>query len=65
MTPLYIALLNDVIERRFNPQFLFVAILAIVGAVAIRYQGIDENFLTGLLLVQAAEPVFCHRPSDL
>lgn len=58
MTPLYIALLNDVIERRFNPQFLFVAILAIVGAVAIRYQGIDENFLTGLLLVQAANLCF-------
>lgn len=58
MTPLYIALLNDVIERRFNPQFLFVAILAIVGAVAIRYQGIDENFITGLLLVQAANLCF-------
>ncbi|MDQ9091154.1 carboxylate/amino acid/amine transporter [Pseudoalteromonas haloplanktis] len=58
MTPLYIALLNDVIEQRFNPQFLFVALLAIVGAVAIRYQGIDENFLTGLLLVQAANLCF-------
>lgn len=58
MTPLYIALLNDVIERRFNPQFLFVALLAIAGAIAIRYQGIDENFITGLLLVQAANLCF-------
>ncbi|MGS0536235.1 carboxylate/amino acid/amine transporter [Pseudoalteromonas sp. SaAl2] len=58
MTPLYIALLNDVIERRFNPQYLFVALLAIAGAVAIRYQGIDENFITGLLLVQAANLCF-------
>lgn len=58
VTPLYIALLNDVIERRFNPQYLLVALLAIVGAVAIRYQGIDENFITGLLLVQAANLCF-------
>ncbi|TGE84277.1 EamA family transporter [Pseudoalteromonas sp. KS88] len=58
MTPLYIALLNDVLERRFNPQYLFVALLAIAGAVAIRYQGIDEHFVTGLLLVQAANICF-------
>ncbi|WP_394192110.1 carboxylate/amino acid/amine transporter [Pseudoalteromonas atlantica] len=58
MTPLYIALLNDVIERRFNPQYLFVALLAIAGAVAIRYQSIDEHFVTGLLLVQAANICF-------
>ncbi|MCQ8877356.1 carboxylate/amino acid/amine transporter [Pseudoalteromonas shioyasakiensis] len=58
MTPLYIALLNDVIERRFNPQYLLVALLAIIGAVAIRYQGVDANFVTGLLLVQAANVCF-------
>ena len=58
MTPLYIALLNDVIERRFNPQYLLVALIAIVGAVAIRYEGVDENFITGLLLVQAANLCF-------
>lgn len=58
MTPLYIALLNDVIERRFNPQYLLVALLAIIGAVAIRYQGVDANFVTGLLLVQAANICF-------
>lgn len=58
MTPLYIALLNDVIERRFNPQFLFVALLAIAGAVAIRYQGIDGSYITGLLLVQATNLCF-------
>ncbi|MGO2011592.1 MAG: carboxylate/amino acid/amine transporter [Pseudoalteromonas sp.] len=58
MTPLYIALLNDALERRFNPQFLFVALLAIVGAIAIRYEGVDENFIFGFLLVQAANLCF-------
>lgn len=58
MTPLYIALLNDALERRFNPQSLFVALLAIVGAIAIRYEGVDENFIFGFLLVQAANLCF-------
>ncbi|GHE77538.1 EamA family transporter [Thalassotalea profundi] len=58
MTPLYITLLNDVIARHFNRQFFIVALIAIMGAVAIRYQGIDENFIIGLLLVQAANLCF-------
>lgn len=58
MTPLYIALLNDAIARTFNPHTFLVALLAIVGAIAIRYQSIDENFITGLLLVQATNLCF-------
>ncbi|KPH94531.1 hypothetical protein AMS58_11030 [Pseudoalteromonas porphyrae] len=58
MTPLYITLLNDAIERHFNPQFFAVALLAIAGAIAIRYQGIDEDFILGLLLVQGANLCF-------
>ncbi|WP_404340713.1 carboxylate/amino acid/amine transporter [Pseudoalteromonas mariniglutinosa] len=58
MTPLYITLLNDLIDKHFNPRFLLVALLAIVGAAAIRYQGIDQHFVTGFLLVQAANICF-------
>ncbi|KPV96334.1 MULTISPECIES: EamA family transporter [unclassified Pseudoalteromonas] len=58
MTPLYITLLNDVLEKRFNAQFLLVAIIAIIGAVAIRYQGIDGDFVFGLCLVQGANICF-------
>ncbi|MEZ7277572.1 carboxylate/amino acid/amine transporter [Pseudoalteromonas sp. 68 DY56-GL68] len=58
MTPLYITLLNDILEKRFNAKFLLAAMLAIVGAVAIRYEGIDENYLFGMLLVQAANICF-------
>eukprot|EP00487_Bulimina_marginata_P008174 TRINITY_DN302_c0_g1_i1.p1 TRINITY_DN302_c0_g1~~TRINITY_DN302_c0_g1_i1.p1 ORF type:complete len:130 (+),score=13.73 TRINITY_DN302_c0_g1_i1:95-484(+) len=58
MTPLYIALLNDLIARQFTPRYLLVAVVAIVGAVAIRYQGINEDFVIGLLLVQAANLCF-------
>ncbi|KTF16259.1 carboxylate/amino acid/amine transporter [Pseudoalteromonas sp. H105] len=58
MTPLYIALLNDLIARQFTPRYLLVALVAIIGAVAIRYQGISEDFITGLLMVQAANLCF-------
>jgi len=58
MTPLYITLLNDALEKHFNPRFFIVAIIAIGGAVAIRYEGISSDFLLGLLLVQAANLCF-------
>ncbi|PCC12301.1 carboxylate/amino acid/amine transporter [Pseudoalteromonas sp. JB197] len=58
MTPLYITLLNDALEKHFNPRFFIVAIIAIGGAVAIRYEGINSDFLLGLLLVQAANLCF-------
>jgi len=49
MTPLYITLLNDILEKRFNAKFLLAAMLAIVGAVAIRYEGIDERIIDAVI----------------
>ncbi|MDA7747113.1 carboxylate/amino acid/amine transporter [Psychromonas sp.] len=58
MTPIYITLLNDLLDKRFNVGFIISALLAVVGAIAIRYQGIDEGFLKGLLIVQGANLCF-------
>ena len=58
LTPIYITLLNDAIDRCFNPTFFFAAIVAVLGAVAIRYESINTNFVIGLLLVQAANLCF-------
>jgi carboxylate/amino acid/amine transporter len=58
MTPIYITLLNDALERHFNPKFLLTAVIAVGGAVAIRYESINSDFLLGLLLVQAANICF-------
>ena len=58
MTPLYVTLINDMLDRRLNVGFAISAILAILGAVAIRYQGIDEGFIKGLLIVQGANVCF-------
>lgn len=58
MTPLYITLLNDTLNKQFNPQFFIVALIAVLGAVAIRYENLDNDFWLGLLLVQGANLSF-------
>lgn len=58
MTPIYITLLNDILDRRLNIGFVLSALLAVIGAIAIRYQGINDGFIHGLLLVQGANMCF-------
>ncbi|WP_133011968.1 carboxylate/amino acid/amine transporter [Marinomonas flavescens] len=58
MTPIYVTLLNGLLDKRFNIGFLFSALLAVLGAIAIRYQGINEGFIKGLLIVQGANLCF-------
>ncbi|UZE96704.1 carboxylate/amino acid/amine transporter [Alkalimarinus alittae] len=57
MTPIYITVLNGLLDRRLNIGFTISALLAVIGAITIRYQGVDEGFLKGLLIVQGAN--FC------
>jgi len=58
MTPIYITLLNDAFERQFHLNFMLTALLATSGAVAIRYNGINANFILGFALVQGANLCF-------
>ncbi|ALO35304.1 hypothetical protein CMT41_11655 [Colwellia sp. MT41] len=58
MTPIYITLLNDAFERKFHLNFMLTALLATSGAIAIRFNTIDANFIIGLVLVQAANLCF-------
>jgi carboxylate/amino acid/amine transporter len=58
ITPIYITLLNDALEKHFNPRFFVIAIIAVCGALAIRYESINSDFLIGLLLVQGANMCF-------
>ena len=58
MTPIYITLLNDAFERKFHLNFMLTALLATSGAIAIRYNGIDADFILGLVLVQGANLCF-------
>jgi len=58
MTPIFVTLLNDALDRRFNARFFIVSVIAILGAVAIRYDGINSGFLTGFFIVQGANVCF-------
>jgi len=58
MTPLYVTLINDLLDRRLNIGFVISSFLAILGAIAIRYQGVDDGFIKGLLIVQGANICF-------
>lgn len=58
-TPLYVILINDLYAKKFNPYYLKVAILAVLGGAIIYYKNIIQpNILTGFLLVQLSDICF-------
>ncbi|AUZ47540.1 carboxylate/amino acid/amine transporter [Pseudomonas orientalis] len=54
LTPLHVTLIEDVLNRRFNPWALVAALVAVAGAAVIRFDQITPNFLMGFLLLQLA-----------
>ena len=61
LTPLHVTLIEDVLNRRFNPWALVAALVAVLGAGIIRYDGISSGFLLGFLLLQVANFTFAAR----
>ncbi len=66
-TPLYISLLNNALERRFNPWTLIAALFAVSGGIVIHYHPLTGHFWKGFWLLQlanltfAAGQVLCRR----
>lgn len=59
LTPLYVTLIDDVYKKKIQWLNLAMALLAIAGAVIIKYHGLKwENLLTGFLLVQVSNLSF-------
>ena len=58
LTPLWITLLEDLLRQRFSPRYLLAAALAVMAGAMMRLQSLDEQWLTGFLLVQAANLCF-------
>ncbi|WP_027967013.1 EamA family transporter [Halomonas halocynthiae] len=58
LTPLYVALLDDALFKRFSLFHLLTAMLAVLGAAVIRYQGIDSGYWMGFMVVQGANLCF-------
>ncbi|WP_057426286.1 EamA family transporter, partial [Pseudomonas syringae] len=76
LTPLHVTLIEDALNRRFNPWALLAALVAVLGAGVIRYDGLDGDFLGGFLLLQVAnftyaagqvlyKHLMARHPSDL
>jgi drug/metabolite transporter (DMT)-like permease len=58
-TPLYVALADDALEKRFRPLHFWTALLAVAGTAVIVYSGLDtRGLLAGFALVQASNACF-------
>ncbi|MBV4459751.1 carboxylate/amino acid/amine transporter [Pseudomonas sp. COR58] len=54
LTPLHVTLIEDALNRRFNPWALVAALVAVTGAAIIRFDNIAGDFFMGFLLLQLA-----------
>jgi carboxylate/amino acid/amine transporter len=54
LTPLHVTLIEDALNRRFNPWALLAALVAVAGAGVIRFDSISGDFFIGFLLLQLA-----------
>ena len=54
LTPLHVTLIEEALNRRFNPWALIAALVAVAGAAVIRFDQITAHFLGGFLLLQLA-----------
>jgi len=57
-TPLYVALIDNLLQRRFSLAPLVSTAVAVIGAGVIRYDGISDTFIRGFLLLQLANLAF-------
>lgn len=59
LTPLYVTLLNDIFNKKFNSLFFVTSLLAIIGAGIILYSAFNySEILSGFILVQLSNICF-------
>ncbi len=58
LTPVYVTLIFDLLQGRFSFRYLLTAMIAVLGAAIIRYNGIGSEIITGFLVVQGANICF-------
>jgi carboxylate/amino acid/amine transporter len=58
LTPVYVTLIFDLMQGRFSFRYLITALLAVLGAGVIRYNGVGEQVFVGFLVVQGANICF-------
>ena len=57
-TPIYVTLIYDALKKQFNPLYLVSALIAVIGALVMRYDNLSEDFLLGFLVVQGSNLCF-------
>ncbi|BDX18980.1 MAG: hypothetical protein CMK85_13710 [Pseudomonadales bacterium] len=57
-TPLHVALIDDLLNRRFSLGPLVAAAIAVLGAGIMRYDGLSDSFIRGFLILQLANFTF-------
>jgi carboxylate/amino acid/amine transporter len=59
LTPVYVTLISDLLQKRFNARYLLTAVVAVLGAAIIRYSSIGgSQVFLGFLVVQGANICF-------
>ncbi|MDA3903513.1 MAG: carboxylate/amino acid/amine transporter [Desulfuromusa sp.] len=58
LTPVYVTLIFDLMQRRFSGRYLVTALVAVLGAAIIRYSSLGSEIFTGFLVVQGANICF-------
>ncbi len=58
LTPIYVTLIDDALEGRFNRRALLAAAVAVGGGAIIRFHRLEGSYLLGFLLLQLANATF-------
>ncbi|MBT0728301.1 EamA family transporter [Rosenbergiella australiborealis] len=58
LTPLYIGLINNALDRQWNPWTLLAALFAVSGGMVIHYHGLTGDFWRGFWILQLANATF-------
>ena len=58
LTPIYVTLLDDALNKRFNHWALVAALVAVIGGAIIRFKPLEGDYLIGFLLLQLANLTF-------
>lgn len=58
LTPIYVTLIGDALEGRFNRRALLAAAVAVGGGAIIRFQRLEGSYLLGFVLLQVANATF-------
>lgn len=57
-TPIFVTILNDVLQKKFQGIAFISALIAVMGAFIIRYDQLTDNFFKGFILLQCANVTF-------